>query len=72
MKKDVVIYNQKLARKAQNNGVFKLCDLNSFMAVPILQLHCFGRNENCSRSINMAHSSLLRTFGYFAISTYNS
>ena len=52
MKKDVVIYNQKLARKAQCYEVLKLCDLNSFMSVPILQAHCFARNENYKGSFN--------------------
>ena len=39
MKKGVVIDNQKLERKAQNYGLFKLCDLNSLMGFPILQPH---------------------------------
>jgi hypothetical protein len=50
MKKDVEIYNQKLARKAQNYGVFKLCDLNS---IPIGSSNKFTKNlvkmlcQNC-------------------------
>ena len=46
-------------------------DLCLFPFCKLIVVRC-GRNENYSRSINTAHSSLLTTFGYFAISTYNS